>query len=112
MEGLAEKVKRAYWLRQQAKAFEDEANKILDDIGELSTGKYPAGEFILQVTPTVRFDAATAQRNLTPVEYKKILKMTPNSALAKAVLGEERFKATQKVHGQTRKILPVTDEEA
>ena len=111
MEGFAEKVKRAYWLREQAKALATEANEILDSLGELSTGKYPAGEFIFKVTPTVRFNAAEAQQNLTPEEFTSILKPAPNAALAKALLGEERYKATQKVYGQTRKIIPVTDEE-
>lgn len=111
MEGFAEKIKRAYWLRQQAAAFAAQADEILDGIGELGTGKYAAGEFILQVTPTVRFDAATAEENLTAVEFNNIHKRVPDAAMAKAVLGKERYKATQKVHGQTRKIIPVTDEE-
>lgn len=112
MEGFAEKIRRAYWLRQQAAAFAKEADKILDGLGEFDRGKYPAGEFIYEVTPTVRFDASTAQRNLKPDEFESILKRKPDSALAKAVLGEDRYKATQKVYGQTRKIIPVTDEEA
>jgi hypothetical protein len=111
VEGFAEKIKRAYWLRQQSEAYKAEADAILDGLGEFDTGKYPAGEFIYQVTPTVRFDASTAQRALLPEEFASILKPTPNAALAKALLGEERYKATQKVYGQTRKIIPVTDEE-
>jgi hypothetical protein len=111
VEGFADKIKRAYWLRQQAASLTAEADEILDGLGELPTGKYPAGEFIFQVTPTVRFDASTAQRHLSPDEFESILKRTPNAALAKALLGEDRYKATQKVYGQTRKIIPVTDEE-
>ena len=112
MEGTFEgQIRKAYWLREQAKDCAERANEILDSLGEFSTGKYPAGEFIFKVTPTVRFNAAEAQQNLTPEEFTSILKPAPNAALAKALLGEERYKATQKVYGQTREIIPVTDEE-
>lgn len=110
MDEFDKKIKRAYFLRLQAKSLSEEADEILASLGD-TIGKYPAGEFIYQVTPTVRFDAATAKKNLKPEDFQKILKESPNAALAKAVLDETTYKATQKVHGVTRKIIPVTDEE-
>lgn len=111
MDEFDRKVKRAYFLRLQAKSLSEEADQILASLGDMPSGKYPAGEFIYQVTPTVRFDAATAKRNLKPEEFRLILKETPNAAQAKALLDETRYKATQKVYGVTRKIIPVVDEE-
>jgi len=111
MSTLAEKASRAYWLGQQIKALEEERNALLDAMQISETGDYAAGDFIVKVYPTVRFDPATAKRALTPQEFESILATKPDSAKAKAVLGGERYAATQKVYGMTRKIIPITDEE-
>lgn len=110
---FADKVSRAFWLRRQAEALIAEADDLLDSLGNghLEPANYPAGNYILKVYPTLRFDAATAKRNLTPEEFDSILVRKPDSAVAKRLLGEERYKATQRNHGMTRKIVPVEDEE-
>ena len=105
------KVKRAYLLGKQIKLLEQERSDLLDSLGTLEPSNYPAGEFILKVTPTVRFSEAEARRNLTQEQFDSILKRKPDSALAKAMLGDEYAKC-QKVYGTTRTIVPVEDEEA
>jgi len=108
---LEARVYRAYWLKRQITDLEQQYDDLLDSLGQLEVGNYPAGDFILKVTPNVRFDAATAKKRLTPEEFAAILVPTPNSALAKKVLGDERYPAAQKTYGVKRQIVPVTDEE-
>lgn len=98
--------RKVYLLRQEAKSLEEAADRLLDDLW-LEKGEYISGDYIISVTPTVRFDPATAERNLKPDEFQKILKTVPDSRLAKAVLGEARYKTTQKTYGFTRKVTRV-----
>ena len=107
---FAAKVTKAYWLGKQIKALETERTDLLDSLGVTESANYPAGDFILKVTPTIRFDAATAKRNLTPEEFDSIIVPKPDSAKAKVVLGDDYGK-TQKVYGLTRAIVRVEDEE-
>lgn len=96
-------IARAFALRAQAKANEAEAKELLASLGDVDVDTYAVGDYQVKVTPTKRFDAATAKRNLTPAEFAKILKKVPDSALAKAVL-DERYEACQKDYGVTVKI--------
>lgn len=107
---FAAKVKQAYLLGKQIKALEAQRNDLLDSLGALEPSNYPAGDFILKVTPTVRFNEAEARRNLTQEQFDSILKRKPDSTLAKQMLGDEYAKC-QKVYGTTRTIVPVEDEE-
>lgn len=105
------RVNRARLLRAQAKALEEEAQEVLDSLGDLPYGTYTTSNgFALQVTPTYRFNEAEAHRNLEPDEFKSILKEKPDAALAKVMLGEDRYKATQKLYGVTRKIIKVEED--
>lgn len=103
-------VARAAALRAQAKACEAEANELLDSLGDLEIRQYPMGRYILKVEHNRRFDAATAKKNLTDEEYSDILKPTPNSALAKVMLGD-RYELTQREYDPKRTIIEVVDEE-
>lgn len=103
-------VARAAALRAQAKACEAEANELLDSLGDLEIRQYPFGRYILKVERNRRFDAATAKKNLTDEEYAKILKPSPNSALARAVL-DDRYELTQREYDPKRTIVEVTDED-
>jgi hypothetical protein len=89
-------------LRQEAKRLTEVADRLLEEL-DLSEGSYISGDFIIKVRPTVRFDAATAERNLSPEDFKSILKEKPDSALAKALLGE-KYSKTQKVYGLTKSV--------
>lgn len=107
-ESFQQTVERAFWLRKESDRLDKEATELLDGLGDLQIRNYPAGDFILQVTRTKRFDPVTARKNLTAQEFKQISKMTPNATLAKAVLGED-YNKTQKDYGLTRKIVRVED---
>lgn len=108
MDEFTLKVNRARLLKEQIKSLEEEVDQILESLGDLPYGTYgTTNGYALQVTPTLRFDAAEAHRNLTVDEFDSILKAKPDAALAKALLGEDRYKATQKLHGVTRKIIRV-----
>lgn len=96
-------------LRAQAKAAEEEANDLLDSLGTLNPDNYAAGDYILKVQPNRRFDARTAEQNLTPEEFALTLATKPDSATAKAKLSPERYALAQRDYGVTRKIVEVTD---
>lgn len=104
-----ETIARVAQLRAQAKASTDEANELLAGL-DLEVRDYAAGNYIAKVTRTVRFDAATAKKNLTKKEFAAILKPVPDSALAKALL-DDRFALCQKEYGLTTKIVPVGEDD-
>lgn len=107
---FSQTVAQAYRLGKEIKALEEERETLLGSLGDLSERNYPAGDFILQVTRTKRFDEATAKRNLTADAFATILKLKPDSTLAKAILGDEYGK-TQREYGWTKKIIRVEDSE-
>lgn len=90
-------------LRTQAASDLAEAKELIASLGDLVADDYAVGDFRVKVTPTKRFDAATAKRNLTDTEFNKILKKVPDSALAKAVL-DEKYELCQKTYGMTVSI--------
>ena len=96
-------VARIFQLRAEAKALEAEAKELAASLGEQTPDNYVVGDYLVRVSRTVRFDAATAKRNLTKKEFEAIQKRVPDSALAKAVL-DERFTLCQKDYGQTLTI--------
>lgn len=100
-------------LRAEIKAHEAEIQDIFGAHAAMlsAAGEYVAGDYIVKVTPTLRFDAATAEKNLTTEEYDKILEIVPSSSTAKKVLSPERYAQAQKHYGWTRKVEPVTDSE-
>lgn len=110
MNDFATTVLQAHRVKNEIKALEEKYDQLLNSLGDLEERNYPAGDFILQVTPTLRFEAATARRNLTPDEFNSILELTPSSTKAKKMLGE-RYSATQRRYGITRKIVRVEDVE-
>lgn len=102
-------VARAGRIKEQIKALEDEYTELLDSLGNLPIDSYVYGEWILKVQPNRRFDAVTAKKNLTPEQYESILKPTPNSALAKALLDEDTYALAQRDYDPKRTLVRVTD---
>lgn len=103
-------VRRIYLLRAQKASIEAEVARLVESLGDLPLGKAVAGDLIMDVQETRRFDAATAKKNLTPEQFESILKPTPNSALAKALLGDDYSRA-QKVYGTQVRVYRPDDEE-
>ena len=104
-------VARIARLKEQISLLETEVEDLYESLGDLEVRDYPAGEYILRVTPNRRFDAATAKKALTEDEYAGILKLTPNSALAKATLDDDLYRACQRDYGLRRTIVRVEDED-
>lgn len=106
-------MKRIAMLKADIKASQQEIEDIFSAHAAIlsETGDVVAGDYIVKVTPTVRFDAATAKKNLTEEEYAKTLTTAPNSAQAKKVLSPERYAQAQKTYGWTRNVVAVTDAE-
>jgi hypothetical protein len=107
---FAATVLQAHRIKNEIKALEEEYDRLLGSLGDLDERDYPAGDFILRVTPTLRFEAATARRNLSYDEFACICELTPTSAKAKKVL-EDRYHLTQRRYGVTKRILRVEDAE-
>lgn len=104
-------VKRIADLKAQIKSNEAEVEALYGTLGDLEIKSYPAGDYILKIERNVRFDPVTAKKNLTPEQYASILKATPNSALAKALLDEADYAKAQKEFAPKRTIVAVDDED-
>lgn len=103
-------VARAFRLKKQIEALEEERRELLDSLGELTPDKYVAGDYILVVSENKRFDEATAKRNLPPHLFEMILKRKPDSALAKAQLEADEYALCQKQFAPKREIKRVEDD--
>lgn len=110
MDGRDRAIKRIGVLRASIRAQEEEVKDLLASLGDLEDGKSVHGDWILDVSPTRRFDAATAKKHLTKKQYESILLPKPDSALAKALLGDD-YEKTQKTYGKTIKVYRPSDEE-
>lgn len=66
---------------------------------EFPIHNYLAGDFIIKVTETRRFDPVTARKVLSDKEFKAILKTKPDAALTKAVLSPEVYKVSTRKRG-------------
>lgn len=110
LDGRDKAIKRIGILRASIKAQQEEVVDLLASLGDLEDGRTVHGDWILDVSPTKRFDANTAKKHLTEKQYKSILLPTPNSALAKALLGDD-YEKTQKIYGKTVKVYRPDDEE-
>ena len=85
-------------LAEQLKALKEERAALEHSLG-LDTGSYNAGDFIVDVQPQVRFDAATAKKVLSSEDYARICEQKPSATLAKSVLRGYEYEDCQKVIG-------------
>lgn len=110
MSDLDRDMARVFLLRKQAAACEAEAKEILERYTFEKDEAFSAGDFIVRVNRTRRFDPALAKRNLSPEAYAKTLVTKPDSTLAKKVLSEDDYRASQREFGFTVRIEEVTDD--
>lgn len=101
---------RVFLLRKQAKALEEEAKEILERYTFERDEAFSAGDFIVRVNRTRRFDPALAKKVLTADEYAATLVTQPDSTLAKRVLPQNVYESTQKEYGWTVKVEEVRDD--
>ena len=65
----------------------------------VDNGDTLVGEFKINRRENVRFDAATAKKNLTPEELKSISVLKPEAARANALLDEDRLELCRRSYG-------------
>lgn len=104
-------MRRVYLVRQQIKALEAEVKDITGQYTFDEATDVPAGDYIAQVRPNVRFDAAVAKHNLSADDYARILAWVPDSATARKVLDPDTYKRTQRDYGWKISVVPVEDED-
>lgn len=111
MSDLDKDMRRVYMLRKQAKACEDEAKEILERYTFERDEAFSAGDFIVRVNRTRRFDPALAKKVLHPDDYSRILVTAPSSTRAKQELSAEMYALSQKEFGWTVKVEEAKDDE-
>lgn len=98
-------IKKLYALQQEKKQLSETIKSLDSEIkayqSKLEMGLQVSddGEYVVDVKPTVRFDAATAKEILTDELYDMICEKKPTSTLAKRVLTGEEYDDCQKVVG-------------
>ena len=85
-------------LALQMKSVKDARAALERNLG-LENGSYNVGDYIVDVKPQVRFDAATAKRVLPADLYARICESKPSATLAKSILRGYEYEDCQKVLG-------------
>ncbi len=98
-------------LKAGIEAMQAELESITSQYEDVPEDKYPAGDYIISVSRQHRFNAALAAQKLTKAKFATILKLTPNAALAKAVLSPTDYAKVLKPTSAIVTVKPVTDEE-
>lgn len=86
-------------LKEEKSAIEKRIKDVESALADVEYDDYvlPNG-YVAVVAPNVRFNAATAKKNLDPDTFATICKPKPDAALAKALLEEDYYKC-QSVSG-------------
>lgn len=97
-------------LRKMAAQCEQEAKEILSKYTWDEERAYPAGQFIVDVAKTRRFDAGWARKNLSEEDYALTLVTKPDSMTAKKNLPPEKYALAQRDdYGWTVKVRPANE---
>lgn len=77
-------------VNNEIKALEARKKDLQAELADVEYDDYilPNG-LVATVQPNIRFNAATAKKNLSPEQFESICKSTPNAALAKALLDDD-----------------------
>jgi|SRR5690625_242947 len=79
-------------VRNEIKYLEKIEKDILSELADVEYDDYILEDgTIATAQPNIRFNAATAKKNLSPEQFKAICKLTPNAALAKALLDDDYY---------------------
>lgn len=93
-------------LAKQTKALDAEIKTLQHGFGE---GLHSDGEYVVDVKPRVRFDAATAKKALNENIYNAILESKPSARLAKKMLTGYEYEECQKQVGVIATVKKTTD---
>ncbi len=77
-------------VQDEMRALRKREDDIKAELAEVEWDDYvlPNG-YVATIQPSIRFNAATAKKNLTPEQFEAICKKRPDAALAKALLDED-----------------------
>lgn len=95
-EKIAAKIIKAVADKEEIAEYEKNLRAKLAEL--VDNGSTFAGEFKISRRENVRFDAASAKKNLTAEELERISVMKPEAARAKALLEENRLALCQKTY--------------
>lgn len=99
------KLARIAELKAQEKAYADQIKEWKSERqaleGELPLGLVEDGGIVAEVKETVRFDAATAKKNLSKELFKAIQVLKADSRMAKEILTGYEYRECQKVTGRS-----------
>lgn len=108
LEKLFELQQQKKELAAQAKQLDGEIKALQSSLPEgLSTSE--DGMYVVDVRPSMRFDAATAKKNLTEELYNAICELKPSSTMAKKVLTGFEYEDCQRVVGVTATVKKASD---
>lgn len=94
IENTARKIVEAVAKQAELKEYETNLRAKLAEL--VPNGDSYVGDFKINRRENVRFDAATAKKNLTADELKEISVSKPDAARAKALLDEDRLALCRK----------------
>lgn len=97
VEKLARQIIETVAKKEELAEYEKNLRSALAD--EVENGTTPVGDYKITRRDNVRFDAATAKKNLSEDELKQISVSKPDAARAKALLDEDRLTLCQKNYG-------------
>lgn len=104
---------RLYALQKEKAAVASRAKELDAEIKaiqkSLPTGLSSDGAYVVDVKPSVRFDAATAKKNLSPELFESICELKPTSTKARQMLTGYEYEDCQKVVGVTAIVKRVED---
>lgn len=92
-------ITRYHELKRIIKDAERELSEIRTSMNITEPGIFTAGNVVLEVVETRRFDPVQAGMVLTKEELDGIMVLTPSSALARETLAPKRYAETQAVTG-------------
>lgn len=94
-------IRELYEVRAEIKSAEEREKEILAELNlKPKKDRFVSGDYLVDTTPTVRFNAELAKSVLTKKEWESILRPAPQSTIAKA-LYPEKYARMQKTSGVT-----------
>lgn len=106
-------LEKIYELQQKKAALDKQVKEVTAELqalqGSLAMGLHSDGEYVVDVKPRVRFDAATAKNALSDALFQSILVAKPDSSLAKKMLTGYEYEACQRQVGIIATVKKVQD---
>ena len=106
-------LERIYELQQKKAALDKQVKDVNAELQNLrkglELGLQSDGDYVVDVRPSMRFDAATAKKNLDDALFQAILVSKPDSAQAKRMLTGYEYELCQRQVGVLATVKKVQD---